>query len=121
MPSDDNEFADESWVPEEKLAFLSTEADLHPEETSEERAKRLLTENVDVAAAAVIHIARNDQNPRLRLDAGKYIMERVLGKAGETPATGTLDELFRQLDRLKETEAAMAQSGPHSLAAEDES
>lgn len=118
MPGRDDDYEDEKWVPDEALASLTMESHLHPEESSTERANRLIVENVDVAAAAVIHIARNDPNPRLRLDAGKYIMERVLGKAGDTPVEGALDVLFQQLDRMNEHEAAMQQSGPRGITGE---
>jgi hypothetical protein len=114
VAADRNEYEDESWVPDEAIANLALEADMRPEETHEARAKRLLTENVDVAAISVIHIAKQDPNARLRLEASKYIMERVLGRAGESPATGTLDDLFDKLDRMKAAEAAMSQSGAHS-------
>jgi hypothetical protein len=114
MSSSDDEFADESWVPEESLAFLTMEQQLHPEETPVERAKRLMTENVDTAAATMIWIAKNSDSERNRAEASKYIMERVLGRAGDAPATGTLDDLFARLDRMNEMAAAHDQSGPHS-------
>jgi hypothetical protein len=109
-----DEYEDEKWVPDEALASLAMETDVNPEETHEARAKRLLVENVDVAATSLIWIAKNDPNSRMRADASKYIMERVLGRAGDAPATGTLDDLFSALDRMNENAAAMAQSTPHS-------
>jgi hypothetical protein len=109
-----DEFDEEKWVPDEALAALSLEAQVHADETSPERAKRLMTENADVAAAALIHIARHSPSERNRAEASKYILERVLGKAGDAPATGTLDDLFRKLDRMNEMAAGEAQSGPHS-------
>jgi hypothetical protein len=114
VSASDDEFSEESWVPDESLAFLVTEAELHPEETPVERAKRLMTENVDSAAATMIWIARNSPSERNRAEASKYIMERVLGKAGDAPATGTLDDLFARLDRMNEMAAATQQSGAHS-------
>lgn len=108
--ADRDEYEDEKWVPDDAISNLALEADLHPEESHEARAKRLLVENVDVAAASLIHIAKNDPNSRMRADASKYIMERVLGRAGDAPATGTLDDLFDALDRLNENAAAMEQA-----------
>jgi hypothetical protein len=105
-----DEYDDEKWVPDEALSSLSMEASVNPDETSPERAKRLLTENADVAAAALIHIARHSPNERSRADASKYILERVLGRAGDAPATGTLDDLFHKLDRMNEYAAAESQS-----------
>jgi hypothetical protein len=115
---DDDEFADESWVPDKALAYLTTEAQLHPEETSVERAKRLMVENVDTAAATMIWIARNSDSERNRAEASKYLLERVLGRAGDAPATGTLDDLFARLDHMNEMAAAQAQAGPHSTGLE---
>jgi hypothetical protein len=117
-PRDDGEFADESWVPEESLSFLTQETLLHPDETPVERAKRLMTENVDTAAATMIWIARNSDSERNRAEASKYIMERVLGRAGDAPATGTLDDLFARLDKMNELAAAHSQAGPHSSGTE---
>jgi hypothetical protein len=107
------QYDDEQWVPDEALAALNMEGELEPEETSIERAKRLLTENVDTAAASVIWLARNSNQERIRLESSKYIMERVLGRAGEAPATGTLDDLFAALDRMNTMAVADQQSGPH--------
>jgi hypothetical protein len=112
--SDENEYADESWVPDRELAFLTQERSLRPEETSVERAKRLFVENVDTAAATLIWIAKNSESERNRAEASKYLMERVLGRAGDAPATGTLDDLFAALDRMNEKAAAQAQAGPHT-------
>lgn len=109
-----SDYDDESWVPDEALANLAMESQLNPDETHAERAKRLLTENVDVAAASMIHISRTSQNERHRMEASKYIMERVLGRAGDAPATGTLDDLFNKLDRMNSMATSMEQSGPHS-------
>src|SRR5215213_7049992 len=103
---EENEFADDGWVPEESLRFLVEEKLLNPDETPVERAKRLMTENVDTAAATMIWIAKNSESERNRAEASKYIMERVLGRAGDAPATGTLDDLFARLDKMNEMAAA---------------
>jgi hypothetical protein len=110
MSRDDDEYADEGWIPEESLKFLTLEAELHPEETPVERAKRLMTENVDTAAATMIWICRNSTSERNRGEAAKYLMERVLGRAGDAPATGTLDDLFAKLDNMNAKAAAMSQA-----------
>jgi hypothetical protein len=117
---DGREFQDEKWVPDESLKALAMEADLHPEETEIERAKRLLIENVDIAVAGQVWLARNSSSERIRSDAQRYIIERVRGKAGETPAMGSLDDLFERLDRMNEHAAAMAQSGISPEALGDE-
>jgi hypothetical protein len=108
-----DDFDDEQWVPDSALSFLTEEALLHPEEDTVARAKRLFIENVDTAAASLIWIAKNSTSERNRGEASKYILERVLGRAGDAPATGTLDDLFAALDRMNDQAAAQAQSGPH--------
>jgi hypothetical protein len=110
----ESDYEDEKWVPDEALEAMTLEAALRENESSIERAKRLLQENVDVAAASTIWLARSSTNERIRLEAGKYIMERVLGRAGDAPATGSLDDLFDKLDKMNEMAAAQAQSGPHA-------
>jgi hypothetical protein len=109
-----NDYEDERWVPDEALASLQLEAQVNENETSVERAKRLLVENVDIAAASTIWLARNSTNERIRLESAKYVLERVLGRAGEAPASGTLDDLFVALDRMNSQAAAMQQSGPRA-------
>jgi hypothetical protein len=110
----ENDYEDEKWIPDEALRALTLEARVRDDESTIERAKRLLTENVDVAAASTIWLARSSTNERIRLEASRYVMERVLGRAGDAPATGSLDDLFAKLDRMNEMAAAQAQSGPHA-------
>jgi hypothetical protein len=105
-----DQYDEEKWVPDDALSSLAMEEEVHGEESHETRAKRLLTENVDVAATSIIWIAKNDSNSRMRFEAGKYIMERVLGRAGDSPATGTLDDLFDKLDQLNAQAAAQEQA-----------
>src|SRR4051812_41127388 len=48
-----------------------------------ETAKRIMVESAPAAAAMIANLAQNGHNERVQLDASKYIMERVLGPAGQ--------------------------------------
>jgi hypothetical protein len=68
-----------------------------------ERANRNLKENLGNAAAAMTRIINNEElDPKIRLDASKWLIERVMGK--QPDITVNVDEkrfekLFERLDR----------------------
>lgn len=84
-----SEFEDEglpkgkAWVPDEALEGMIMEREYHPEESNPKTTKRLMDENAPVVAMSLIHLALHSGSERTRLDAGKYIMDRVLGRVGE--------------------------------------
>jgi hypothetical protein len=83
---------------------LDFERHLNPQETTIERCKRLLRENVDGAALELIHIAKHGSTEKLRLDACKLIMDRVLGPVANVQADSNdnpLEQLFRELDQVQ--------------------
>lgn len=47
-----------------------------------EWTRSALIENAPYAVAQIAHLARYAKNERIKLDASKYIVERVLGPAG---------------------------------------
>lgn len=71
------------WVPEDALSSLVTERTLNPEESEEQTARRLLRENLPAAVLGIVHTSIHGENSRIRLDAQKYITERVLGRIGD--------------------------------------
>jgi hypothetical protein len=80
---------------------LTLESQLHPNEDALQRAKRLLRESVDGAAATIIEIALHGSTEKLRMDAAKAIMDRVLGPASQSQAVdddGPLERMFKELD-----------------------
>lgn len=79
---DDNDLPD-TWKSDAALNALISERTLSPDESDEAMARRLLSENVAAAVLGITHIAQHGGNERLRLDAQKYIVERVLGKVGD--------------------------------------
>lgn len=80
---DKNERRQADWVPSDAVSALATEREIHPDESHEDLARRLLKENVGPATLSIIHISSHGGNERLRLDASKYIVDRVLGKIGD--------------------------------------
>lgn len=78
-----------AWVPDDALAALVTERDLHAGETEEQMARRLMIENVGAAVMSIVNVAMHGSTERSRLDASKYIVERVLGRVGDDAFGGT--------------------------------
>lgn len=73
----------DTWTSSAAAEALVHERSVRPDETHEAMGRRLLAENVGVAVMGIIHTAEHGSNERLRLDAQKYIVERVLGKVGD--------------------------------------
>ena len=81
------------WVADDALANLSMERQIHPEESVEDTARRLFRENSSVAALSIIHLSRHASTERIRLDASKYVLDRVLGRVGDDAYGQTKDPL----------------------------
>jgi hypothetical protein len=105
---DDDSGEDNSWIPQvpgytnypsgkSGASAAQLEADMHPGETSLQRAKRMFSEAADLAAGSIIDIALHDPNSRLRLDAAKYITDRVMGP---TSQVNPVDAEDNPLDKL---------------------
>lgn len=80
-------------------AALTMEQATHPDETNEELTHRLFRENSPRVAMSLVHIALNGTSERLKLDAGKYIIDRVMGPVGKEThrADSPLDAMVRQM------------------------
>ena len=84
---------DDDWIPADALDKLKLERQVHDDETEQQLSRRLMRENLPVITAGLIHPAINDPSSRVRLDAQKYIMERVLGKVGDDAFEGTVSPI----------------------------
>jgi hypothetical protein len=73
---------DPEWLPDEAVEALNTERTL-TQETAPEMTRRLFRDNAPGAATSIVHVALYGSNERLRLDASKYVVDRVLGRVGE--------------------------------------
>jgi len=85
----DHQKVPENWNADTALDFLVMERAVNPSESTEEMARRLFHENLPTAVASIVHTAIHSPNEKTRLDASKYVVERVLGKIGmEQPDDG---------------------------------
>ena len=98
--SSDDERRHANWIPSDAIASLAAERQVHPEETEEDTARRLLKENVDRAVLGIVHISQHGGSEKIRFDASKYIVERVLGKAGEEVAAeqNPIEEFLNKIE-----------------------
>ena len=79
----DDTVSGKEWIADDALECMITEKSFHPGETNPKTAKRLMDENAPVVAMSLIHLAIHSKSERTRLDAGRYIMDRILGRVGE--------------------------------------
>jgi hypothetical protein len=94
---------DPNWLPESAIEALNSERrTLYPDETQAQTARRLMQENSPGAALSIIQIALYSPNDRLRLDASKYVIDRVLGRVGEDLNQGEDSPLEAALKRMQE-------------------
>lgn len=100
-------FNDPHWVSDTAMEALNLERSVHPNETSEDMARRIFKEHLPIAAQRIVHIALNSPNEKVALDASKYVVERVMGKLG-APDTGAEDPLQAFLDDVSSKVEAYA-------------
>lgn len=101
--------APDTWVPDEAIAGLVMERRVLGDESQESQARRIFSETAAAAAASICHMAVHGTNERLRLDAAKYVVERVLGKAGDDPfVKNPVDELINSVTKYVEDAATTA-------------
>jgi len=110
---ENDNFDDKSdgFIPEHALDALVDERSLHPEETNEQTARRLLKENAPIVAQSLLRLAIYSKSERTRLDAGKYVMDRVLGKIGDDLNTGSDSPIDGFLNEVTEFVKANAPGG----------
>jgi hypothetical protein len=71
-----------------------------------EQARNALVEAAPAAAAQIANLARYANNERVQLDASKYIMERVLGPAGQkieggkSPLVEMMEGMFAEAEAI---------------------
>ena len=92
LPADSTDgHKNHSFVTDDDLQALMVEAETFNINDPRELADKMLQENLVMAIQSIANIARHGTNERTRLDASKYITERVLGKVtdgakiGDTP------------------------------------
>lgn len=98
---------DPDWLPDDAVAALNQER-VFTQETPAEMARRIFKESAPNAAASIVHVALYGSNERLRLDASKYVVDRVLGRVGEDVNIGVdspLDAMIKQMELAAEAHA----------------
>ena len=111
-----------SWIPEDALAEIAAERTKpeHDGETHQQYARRMMEESLPQVVKGLVFTAVHSTNDRIRLDAQKYLVDRVLGKPGEDASKkglSSLETLFRNMEESAEAlvkEAALRRaSGPN--------
>jgi hypothetical protein len=84
---------------------LRMERIAHEDESEEALTQRLFKENGARVAMGLVNIALKSPNERIRLDASKYVVDRVLGPLGKETyrAESPLEALVKQMQ--KDTES----------------
>jgi hypothetical protein len=100
MPTSDE------WLPDEQLESLTAERTILGDEDEEATARRVFRENASLIARGIVHTAIHSPNERVRLDAQKYVTERVLGRVGDDAyETNPVHALLKALTDDAETYA----------------
>lgn len=101
------------WSADEAVDFLLSEKaydgiDLTATDQSSTNdvVKRLLREAAPVAAMSLVHLAKYSTNERMRYMASTWILERNLGKIGETPTVTEKDPYMQLLEDAIKTQGS---------------
>ena len=98
---------DPYWDSDEALEAMKMERAMRPEETDAELAQRIFKEAAPQAATGIVHLAFHGVNENTRLNAQKYVVERVLGKIGDTGDSedSPLNQMVKELAAAAERHA----------------
>lgn len=108
---------EDGWLPDDVGAALLMEKQLNPDETEEQSVKRLFREASPHAAMSIIRLAQTSTNERTRLDASKYVVERVIGKIGEdeggvsSPIDDLMGDVISHLQAQSQTAQGQGMQG----------
>lgn len=101
--------ASDGWVPDAALANLVQERELYPLESNPQTTKRHLDENSPLVVQSIVRLALHSRSERTRLDAGKYVLDRVLGRIGDEKLDGTESPITKLIEEITEFVAASAE------------
>lgn len=91
------------WMPEEELRLLEAQPKISPSVKDNEKiAMQIFRDNLPLAAEVIGDLMVNGEKESTRLNAAKYITERVLGRTPENAgqAQGDVwDDLFGSVAR----------------------
>ncbi len=107
MPNmNSNNDSTDGWVADDALENLVMERTLHPDESNEQTASRLMKENAPIVAQSILRLAMYSRSERTRLDAGKYVIDRVLGRVGDAIAIEDDSPISKFISEITEFVAA---------------
>ena len=90
------------YVSDAELEALRAERSVMDGEAGyEAQARRLFRENAPMAVQGIVKIAQYGTSDRVRLDAQKYIVDRVLGKVGDDAYGDAKDPLTQFLEGVE--------------------
>ena len=107
---DENSLDGPEWLPERVLEVIRMERELNESVTDETLTEKYLIRNAPAAAQAVAHLSKHSADPRVRLAASTYIIDKVLGRtgvgvgllSGASSGQSPVDQLMRKLSELVE-------------------
>jgi hypothetical protein len=75
-------------------------------ETTAQTLRRLFDENSTKAAMTIINLSNSASSERIRLDASKYVVERVLGPLGQSNDAGQPGSIEHALQEMQKNMGA---------------
>lgn len=87
---------DNEWNPESALEGLAAERNVM-EIDEAVQAESLFRENLPLAALMLIDLAKNGINEKIRLDASRYIVERIIGQLKDVDLNSTKGDPLLEL------------------------
>ena len=87
----------QDWDIEDALRSMEIEKQIHRDQSSGDIAARIFDENTVPAALALVHLAQHSPNEKIRMDAAKYVLERVMGRLGDEAKSGADNPLEKLL------------------------
>lgn len=86
------------WMPEEELKLLQSQPKASPSvQDNEKLCMQIFRDNAPLAAEIIGELAVNGDKESTRLNASKYIVDRVLGRIQESQAGSGKDEPWSDL------------------------
>ena len=91
------------WIPEDELRLLQNQPKISPSaQDNEKLAMQIFRDNLPVAAEVIGDLMANGEKESTRLNAAKYVVERVMGRTPDNAgqAQGDVwDDLFGSVAR----------------------
>ena len=80
--ADENSLDGPEWLPDKALEIIQMERDLNESLTDETLTEKYLIRAAPAAALSVAHLSKHSADPRVRLAASTYIIDKAIGRTG---------------------------------------